>query len=58
MGILKQIAAKSKAKAVIDSCVNQLQLETAEKYIERYHITFDDFLGKTELMSVLKNKKI
>jgi len=38
--------------------VNQLQLETAEKYIDRYYITFEDFLGKTELMSILRNKSI
>lgn len=56
--ILKQIQAKAKAEAVIDSCENCFHYKTAEKYIDRYHIQFGDLVGKVQLSNQLQEVKL
>lgn len=57
MEIVKQILAKDKAFAVIESCETMEQLDVAEKYVDSYRIRFDDTLGAVELSNELRQAK-
>lgn len=58
MEILKQIIAKNKAIAIIQSCENCFHYEVAENYIERYEKVFGDKLGKVILSNELQKVKL
>ena len=58
MEILKQIQAKMKAIAVIESCENCFHYDVAENYINRYFIQFNDKLGRVELSNELQKIKL
>lgn len=58
MEIIRQIAAKNKAKDIIDSCNNADHWDAAEKYIKLYFEKFEDFLGKRELEDYLQQHKL
>ena len=58
MEIIKQVQAKMKAQAVIESCENCFHYEVAESYVNRYYITFGDLVGKTQLLSELQEVKV
>ena len=58
MEILKQILAKAKAHAIIESCENCSHYSVTENYIERYYIKFGDLVGRDELIALLKKVKL
>lgn len=53
MEILKQIEAKNKIKAVIESCITYEQTFTAENLVKLYYDKFEDLVGKVELLRTL-----
>lgn len=57
-GIVKQVLAKTKGHAIIDSCENSVHCEGAERYIERYNEKFEDFLGYQELCRALQKHRL
>ncbi len=57
MEILKQIEAKNKTIKVINSCVTDVQCNSALNYIELYHKKFDDFIGYNELKRNLERQR-
>ena len=56
--VIKQITSKSKAKDIINSCVNGHHFNGAENYIELYNHKFDDFLGYNELKRELQKARV
>ena len=55
---LSRFRAKSKAEAVIESCVLGCHYDAAAKYINAYKIMYKDERGYHELMSLLQRKRI
>jgi hypothetical protein len=45
-----------KAKRVIDSCVNYVQLLSAEKYCELYYNMYEDFSRYRQLLMLVEQK--
>lgn len=58
MEIIKQITSKGKAIDVIESCVNMLQCNSAENYINLFYSKFEDRIGFEELKRLLKEHKL
>lgn len=55
---IAQIIAKAKAEAIIVSCKNSDQFNTAANYVQRYKSLFNDGKGYNELLSLLKDYRI
>jgi hypothetical protein len=43
------IKAKNKGKSIIESCMNNSQLDSAKKFVERYRDSTEDLIGASEL---------
>lgn len=57
MEIIELIKAKAKAEKVIGSCKTIDQLNAAEKYVELFYNRFESLVDKSELDTLLWNKK-
>ena len=57
MEITKLVEAKNKAKKVIISCDNLVQLSGAEKYVQLFYERFDSSLDRYELDSLLSDRR-
>lgn len=58
LDIITQIKAKTKALAIIHSCIDNNHYKVAEKYIELYYRKFDDFLGYNGLKRELQRIRV
>jgi len=56
--IVRQILAKDKASAIIQSCENCTHYDVAEQYIKNYKKLFGDMVGTTELLRNLQGVKL
>jgi hypothetical protein len=57
LDIIKQINAKATAIRYIESCEGIDHFNVMDNYIEIYRNKFEDFLGYTELRSLIEEKK-
>ena len=53
----KIIKAKNKAKKIIESCENNIQLDAAKKFIKLYENLTKDIVGASELEIQLLDKR-
>ena len=56
--IVRQVASKLRAFAVIDSCNTGEQFDSAERYVENYYSLTEDYLGYQELLAHLRETRI
>lgn len=57
MEILELLEAKDKAKRVIESCDTFDQLSGAENFVKLFYERFESLLDKSELDSLIENKR-
>ena len=56
MEIILNLQTFEKAKRVIESCVNTIQLKGAEKYCELYYEMYEDFSRYRQLLMMVQEK--